>query len=194
MLYLNSKYKRQKELIMINLEQVKNCPLTSQEMYDMINSCIEAAEDNGFLNQFVFERALVCHEILNLIEDLDDLAGSRVAENPLTAFDQFLEQGQIDELIANHKDAVEYIGQIAAQYFEDYEKYLLSIGGVLNKAEIFSSEVLQNMAGQVQTLTTNQDVKEALRIADEWGMNRVPPKAENPVDSKEVLDSLFANK
>ena len=163
-------------------------------MYDMINSCIEAAEDNGFLNQFVFERALVCHEILNLVEDLDDLAGSRVAENPLTAFDQFLEQGQIDELIANHKDAVEYIGQVAAQYFEDYEKYLLSIGGVLNKAEIFSSEVLQNMAGQVQTLTTNQDVKEALRIADEWGMNRVPPKAENPVDSKEVLDSLFANK
>ena len=163
-------------------------------MYDMINSCIEAAEDNGFLNQFVFERALVCHEILNLVEDLDDLAGSRVAENPLTAFDQFLEQGQIDELIANHKDAVEYIGQVAAQYFEDYEKYLLSIGGVLNKAEIFSSEVLQNMAGQVQTLTTNQDVKEALRIADEWGMNRIPPKAENPVDSKEVLDSLFANK
>ena len=50
------------------------------------------------------------------------------------------------------------------------------------------------MAGQVQTLTTNQDVKEALRIADEWGMNRVPPKAKNPVDSKEVLDSLFANK
>lgn len=178
---------------MINLEQVKNCPLTSQEMYDMINSCIEAAEDNGFLNQFVFERALVCHEILNLVEDLDDLAGSRVAENPLTAFDQFLEQGQIDELIANHKDAVEYIGQVAAQYFEDYEKYLLSIGGVLNKAEIFSSEVLQNMAGQVQTLTTNQDVKEALRIADEWGMNRVPPKVENPVDSKEVLDSLFVN-
>lgn len=160
-------------------------------MYDMINSCIEAAEDNGFLNQFVFERALVCHEILNLVEDLDDLAGSRVAENPLTAFDQFLEQGQIDELIANHKDTVEYVGQVAAQYFEDYEKYLLSIGGVLNKAEIFSSEVLQNMAGQVQTLTTNQDVKEALRIADEWGMNRVPPKAENPVDSKEVLDSLF---
>ena len=163
-------------------------------MYDMINSCIEAAEDNGFLNQFVFERALVCHEILNLVEDLDDLAGSRVAENPLTAFDNFLEMGYIDILIKNYADAVEYIGQVAAQYFEDYEKYLLSIGGVLNKAEIFSSEVLQNMAGQVQTLTTNQDVKEALRIADEWGMNRVPPKVENPVDSKEVLDSLFANK
>lgn len=177
---------------MINLEQVKNCPLTSQEMYDMINSCIEAAEDNGFLNQFVFERALVCYEVLNLVEDLDDLAGSRVAENPLIAFDNFLEMGYVNTLIKNYADAVEYIGQVAAQYFEDYEKYLLSIGGVLNKAEIFSSEVLQNMAGQVQNLTTNQDIQETLRIANEWGMNRVPPKVENPVNSKEVLDSLFA--
>ena len=49
---------------MINIEEVLNCPLTSQEIYDMINSCLEEAEDNGFLNQFVFERALVCHEVL----------------------------------------------------------------------------------------------------------------------------------
>ena len=58
---------------MINIEEVLNCPLTSQEIYDMINSCLEEAEDNGFLNQFVFERALVCHEVLLLIEDLDDI-------------------------------------------------------------------------------------------------------------------------
>lgn len=176
---------------MINLEQVKNCPLTSQEMYDMINSCIEAAEDNGFLNQFVFERALVCHEVLLLIEDLDDIDGPMVAENPLTAFDHFLEMGYIQNLIKNHADTVNYIGKIAAQYFEDYEKYLLSVGGVLNKAEIFSSEVLQNMAGQMNDLTKNGDIQETLKIANEWGMNRQPPKVENPVDSEQVLDSLF---
>lgn len=176
---------------MINLEQVKNCPLTSQQIYDMINSCIEAAEDNGFLNQFVFERALVCHEVLNLVEDLDDLAGNRVAENPLTAFDNFLEMGYIDQLINGYKDVVTYLGQVAADYFADYEQYLLSIGGVLNKAEIFSSEVLQNMAGQIQNLTTNEDIRKTLSIADEWGMNRVPPKVENPVSTTEVLNDLF---
>lgn len=176
---------------MINLEQVKNCPLTSQEMYDMINSCIEAAEDNGFLNQFVFERALVCHEVLNLVEDLGELAGSMVGENPLTAFDHFLEMGYIDNLVKNYADSVNYIQQVAAQYFEDYEKYLLSIGGVLNKAEIFSSEVLQNMMGQVQSLTTNNDIRETLRIADEWGMNRTSDKINNPLDSKMILDTMF---
>ncbi len=176
---------------MINIEEVLNCPLTSQEIYDMINSCLEEAEDNGFLNQFVFERALVCHEVLLLIEDLDDIDGPMVAENPLTAFDHFLEMGYIQNLIKNHADTVDYIGKIAAQYFEDYEKYLLSVGGVLNKAEIFSSEVLQNMAGQFNDLTKNGDIQETLKIANEWGMNRQPPKVENPVNSEQVLDSLF---
>ena len=176
---------------MINIEEVLNCPLTSQEIYDMINSCLEKAEDNGFLNQFVFERALVCHEVLLLIEDLDDIDGPMVAENPLTAFDHFLEMGYVQNLVKNHTATVDYIGKIAAQYFEDYEKYLLSIGGVLNKAEIFSSEVLQNMAGQFNDLTKNGDIQETLKIADEWGMNRQPPKVENPVNSEQVLNSLF---
>ena len=176
---------------MINIEEVLNCPLTSQEIYDMINSCLEEAEDNGFLNQFVFERALVCHEVLLLIEDLDDLDGPMVAENPLTAFDHFLEMGYIQNLVKNHTATVDYIGKVAAQYFEDYEKYLLSIGGVLNKAEIFSSEILQNMAGQMNDLTKNGDIQETLKIANEWGMNRQSLVAENPVDSEQVLDSLF---
>ena len=176
---------------MINIDETLNCPLTSQEIYDMINSCLEEAEDNGFLSQFVFERALACHEVLLLIEDLDDIDGPMVAENPLTAFDHFLEMGYIQNLSKNHTDTVAYVNKIAAQYFVDYEKYLLSIGGVLNKAEIFSSQVLQSMGGQIKELTDNDDIKRTLQIADEWGMNRQPPKVENPVDTKQVLDSLF---
>ena len=176
---------------MINIEEVLNCPLTSQEIYDMINSCLEEAEDNGFLNQFVFERALVCHEVLLLIEDLDDIDGPMVAENPLTAFDHFLEMGYVQNLIKNHTDTVTYIGKVAAQYFEDYEKYLLSVGGVINKAELLSSETLNNMGGQIASLMSNTDIADTLKIAEEWGMNRPRATVENPVNSKEVLDSLF---
>ena len=176
---------------MIDIMQEKNCALTSQERYDIINNALAAAEDNGFLNQFVFERALTCYEVLQLIEDLDDIDAPMVEENPLTAFDHFLEMGYIDQLVNNHADTVNYIGQTAATYFEDYEKYLLSIGGVLNKAEIFSSQVLQNMAGQVNEVMQNDDIKQTLQIADEWGMNRVPEPVAAPVDSQKVLDSLF---
>jgi hypothetical protein len=47
------------------------------------------------------------------------------------------------------------------------------------------------MAGQMNDLTKNGDIQEALKIADEWGMNRQSPKVENPVNSEQVLDSLF---
>jgi hypothetical protein len=47
------------------------------------------------------------------------------------------------------------------------------------------------MAGQMNDLTKNGDIQETLKIANEWGMNRQPPQVENPVDSKQILDSLF---
>ena len=152
---------------MINLEEVKNCPFTSQEMYDMINSCIDAAEDNGFLNQFVFERALICHEVLHLIEDLDDLDGTLVEENPLHAFAHFIEMGYVDTLINNYSATINYVGEVAAQYFTAYEKYLLSFGGVINKSAILSSDMLEKMAGQVSALANNDEIKRTLEIAQE---------------------------
>jgi len=176
---------------MLDLSKIKECPLSSQTIYDMINSCLEAAEDNGFLNQFVFERALTCHEVLQLIEDLDDIDAPMVAENPLVAFDHFIEMGYIDQLIKYHPDTVAYLGQISAQYFEDYEKYLLSLGGVINKASIFSSEVLQNMVNQVSTVSNNEDIVKTLQIANDWGMNRQTPIVEEPIDSQKFLDSLL---
>ena len=176
---------------MINIEEVLNCPLTSQEIYDMINSCLEKAEDNGFLNQFVFERALVCHEVLLLIDDLDDIDGPMVAENPLTAFDHFLEMGYVQNLIKNHADTVDYISKIAADYYEDYNKYLLSLGGVINKAELLSTDSLNNLTSQFKNVIENGDIMQTLEIAKEWGMDRVPESVAAPVDSKQVLDSLF---
>ena len=47
------------------------------------------------------------------------------------------------------------------------------------------------MAGQMNDLTKNDEIKETLKIAKEWGMDRQPPQVENPVDSEKVLDSLF---
>jgi hypothetical protein len=47
------------------------------------------------------------------------------------------------------------------------------------------------MMGQVKELTTNNDIQETLRIANDWGMNRRPEPVTNPVNSEKVLDSLF---
>ena len=150
------------------IEDISSFPLTSQQIYDIINACLEAAEDNGFLNRYVFDCAIFCHLVLNLIEDLDEIDGPMVAENPVSAFDHFLKKGYLNQLVDNYKVFINrYFLVMAKDYFNDYKEYLLSIGGVLNKAEIFSSQVLQNMAGQVNEVMQNDDIKKTLHIADE---------------------------
>jgi hypothetical protein len=42
-------------MLSIKLEQ--QMPLSPQEQYDIINTALNMANDNGFFNTFIFERA-----------------------------------------------------------------------------------------------------------------------------------------
>lgn len=154
---------------MINLEELQDIAFDTQEQYDIINAALDNAEDNGFLNAFVFERALICHEILHLNIDFDedDPTTEEVNNNPLIAFDHYVAQGYVTQLSQEYKATADYMSKLAATYFEDYREYLLSLGGVINKSEIFSSQVLQNMAKQLQGVTENSEIKDVLNIANE---------------------------
>lgn len=63
---------------MINLETEKSLALDAQERYDIISFAMDAADDNGFINSFVFERALYCYAAIMLYpeykEQLSELA------------------------------------------------------------------------------------------------------------------------
>ena len=43
----------------INLDVEKQRKLSTQDMYDILHFAAQSAEDNGFVNSFVFERALL---------------------------------------------------------------------------------------------------------------------------------------
>jgi hypothetical protein len=63
---------------MINLETEKSLALNAQERYDIISLAMDAADDNGFINSFIFERALYCYAAIilypELREELSELA------------------------------------------------------------------------------------------------------------------------
>jgi hypothetical protein len=67
---------------MINLETEKSLALDAQERYDIISFAMDAADDNGFINSFVFERALYCYAAIMLYpehkEELAELATSNL--------------------------------------------------------------------------------------------------------------------
>lgn len=169
----------------MNLKQLTELKLTSQEQYNIINNALQAANDNGFLDEFIFERALICYEVLELIEDLDESNIEKVVNNPLTAFDNFIEKGLVQELIDNYNEDVSYLADIAARYFEDYNAYLLSFGGAMTQVEGLSTDNLDTLTEQFAQFMQNDKVNETLQIADEWGLNRAttPKKKEDTTSS-----------
>ena len=47
---------------MIDFEKEKSLALDAQERYDIIAFAMDAADDDGFINSFIFERALCCFD------------------------------------------------------------------------------------------------------------------------------------
>lgn len=156
---------------MLILDSEKELCISSQVQYDIINKALEMANDSGFLNQFVFERALWILLAQELIEDIDEEILNLINENPIQAWDKMLEENIIDELINNYKADLDYFAAIAAQYFEDYKKYLLSIGGALGQMDMLSTNNLNNFTESLQDFLQSDNTLKTLELADEWGMH-----------------------
>jgi len=175
-------------------------PLTSQERYEIIDFALEAANDNGFLNQYVFEQAFWCKVATYLVDDINDEIVDMVNRNPMEAWDKMIKEeilqtlfNQYQELTISTIDGVvsylDYLGNIATQYFNDYKEYLLSFGGALSQTDMMSSDNLDTFTKELQDFMNNDNTLKTLNIADEWGMNnkvqeeRIPKKIELPEES-----------
>lgn len=184
---------------MLDLTIEKNFPLSSQEQYEIINKALDAANDNGFLNQFVFEHALWGFVAEKLIEDIDESIVNMLYSNPIQAWDEMLEEGIIEELFNRYNEQIgqqsllNYFAQAAAQYYADYKEYLLSFGGALSQIDMLSSDNLNTFTNQLQEFMNSDNTLKTLELADNWGMN-------NKTESKEKIklvedelpqDSLF---
>ena len=68
---------------MINLEIEKTLTFSAQDRYDIISFAMDAADDNGFINSFVFERALYCYAFMMLRPERKDELTPIAANNIL---------------------------------------------------------------------------------------------------------------
>ena len=53
----------------INIQIEKSINLTSQQIYDICDFATQAAYDDGFMNSYIFERALYVFLAIQLFED-----------------------------------------------------------------------------------------------------------------------------
>lgn len=188
---------------MIDIAIERLMPLTVQERYDIINNSLEAANDNGMLSQYVFEHALWCYTAEKLIASVSDEAKKILKENPLLAWDQMLKEETIDSLFeiynkpleGNNSEVdtvLEYFAQEAAQYFEEYQNYLLSFGGSLSQIDMLSTNNLDIFTKSLQDFMNSDNTLKTLQVADDWGENNKIKESKSEVTEKELPDnSLF---
>lgn len=159
--------------------------LTSQDMYDIIHFAAQSAEDNGFVNQFVFERALYAYAAIILYPDRKEEIGSMVSNNILDAWDALLADGTIADMNENFAVDMDALGRIGSVWLDDYIKYLQSARGILSSFQEFSGDIIQTAVEKFKTVSDEVGANQVLEIANNWGMNNNPEKEVQAIANKE---------
>lgn len=159
--------------------------LTSQDMYDIIHFAAQSAEDNGFVNQFVFERALYAYAAIILYPDRKEELGRMVSDNILDSWDALLADGTIADMNENFAVDMDALGRIGSVWLDDYIKYLQSARGILSSFQEFSGDIIQTAVEKFKTVSDEVGANQVLEIANNWGMNNNPEKEVQAIANKE---------
>ena len=167
--------------------------LTSQDMYDIIHFAAQSAEDNGFVNQFVFERALYAYAAIILYPDRKEEIGRMVSNNILDAWDALVSDGTFSDMEKNFSADLKILGEVGSVWLDDYIKYLQSARGIFSTFQTFSGDIVESTVNRFKDAFNENDAKTVLEIADKWGMNNTP-KDESKLKEKVKVKAMASPK
>lgn len=169
--------------IIPNLETTRK--LTSQDMYDIIHFSAQSAEDNGFVNQYVFERALYAYAAIILYPNRKEEIGRMVSNNILDAWDALVSDGTMLDMEKNFGSDLKILGEVGSVWLDDYIKYLQSARGILSSFQEFSGDIIQTAVEKFKAVSDEVGANQVLEIANNWGMNNNPEKEVQAIANKE---------
>lgn len=175
---------------MINLEIEKSLTLSAQERYDIIAFAMEAADDNGFINSFIFERALYCYASIILYPEHKDLLSAAIAKDLIRTWETIIENGLLEKMIEDYKDDLDQLATEGKIWYEEYSDWAHSARGILDMVQGFTGDIVQNAANRLTQTAEQTGVQQLLEVADDWGMTR---GALNSISETNIenTDSLF---
>lgn len=173
--------------IIPNLETTRK--LTSQDMYDIIHFSAQSAEDNGFVNQYVFERALYAYAAIILYPDRKEEISRMVSNNILDAWDALVSDGTMLDMEKNFSSDLKILGEVGSVWLDDYIKYLQSARGIFSTFQTFSGDIVESTVNRFKDAFNENDAKAVLEIADKWGMNNTP-KDESKLKEKVKVKAM----
>lgn len=162
----------------IKIQSEKEMKLSSQDVYDICDFATQAAYDNGFMNQYIFERALyvftaiILHEELELdVKELQGLAASNIN----AAWTYLLDNGIIENLYDTCGKECDFIALIGKEWFDDYKSYIQSARGILTTIQDFTGGINEDLFKNFTELKNSKEINQVLETAQKWGMNNTAP-------------------
>lgn len=158
----------------MNLEQEKNNVFTPQETYEIISAAIDMADDEGFVNSYVFERALYVCAARVIYEDKNEEINTSLLEDgsPLITWEKLLDDGTIDQMNAEHSESLNYLASLGEIWFEEYTEAAHSLRSLVDVIQTFTDGMAGNMSKQLDMFKQDTDVQNVIDIADKWGLDR----------------------
>ena len=158
----------------MHIEQEKNSIFTPQETYEIISAAIDMADDNGFVNSFVFERALyVCAARILYENETEKINASLIEDgSPLITWKKLLDDGIIDQMIAEYSESLDYLASLGLIWFNEYTEAAHSLRSLVDVIETLMNGMAGNLGKQLDLFKQDVDVQNVIDIADKWGLDR----------------------
>lgn len=156
----------------------KDIKLTMEQVCVIEDFAAQAANDGGFMNSYVFERALLVFAAIVLYPDRKDEINSMIGEgyDIRLAYQTLLETGLLEEMSKDYEGELEYLVTIGETWFQEAKEFEQSTRGLLNTISDLSGDIVSQAASKLQAVASG-DVKFVEEFADKWGLNNTLPKA-----------------
>ena len=172
----------------IQLDAEKKRKLTTQDMYDILHFAAQSAEDNGFINQFVYERALYAYAAVILYPERKQELAAAISQNILDAWDVLIEDGTVENMNKDFSTDMDELARNGSVWLTDYSDYLQSLRGVFSSFQIFSNDMVDSAVKRFKNTFNDNKAEEVLNILDKWGMNNNPNETQS--DTSEIVNAF----
>ena len=158
---------------MIDMELEKQSTLTAKDINDLLAFAIGESENDGFVNRYVFERAMYTYLYLLLAEgDEQEKVRNSINENgALVVWQELVGTGKIEQMAQDHQTEITLAERAGTDVFDDYNGYSRSIRASFANIQSVSSNVMENAAKQMSQMLSSDQYKDIMDIAEKWGMN-----------------------
>ena len=142
----------------MNIETEKTRKLTTEQISIIEDLAVQAANDGGFMNRFIHERAIYVFAAVILYpekkEELDKLIGA--GYDIRAAFDKIVDDGTLEDMVEDYVTDIDNLLAIGEQWFMDAAEFLsnklinvykrLRLGTLLMFSSLRSNGALDEMA------------------------------------------------